>query len=288
MNDKDQNRGIFERPIHSFEVDPRAVDWIRADPANPLNQIERLITSGARVLDVGAGNGILAQLLSAAKKSVVIDAVEPDSEAIRIARHHYSLIYEVGLEEYLSSSSVEEVRYDYIVLADVVEHLANPESLLRHLKLRLAKGGKIFISTPNVAFASVRIALLNGVFDYVDSGILERTHLRFFTQSTLDKLLIAVGLYPHSRILLQRNPMSMEIRMGSFSVGLWTLAWVLRDRLSSVYQFLYVLGIKPVDNVLDEEYGSCGRLVVLSYLKERGLQRLRKVFRRNCASKVCE
>ena len=276
MNDKNLNRGIFERPVHSFEVDPRAIGWILADPANPLNQIARLIPSGARVLDVGAGNGILAQLLSAVQKNVVIDAVEPDPEAIRLAQHHYNAIYEVSLETYLLNSSEQIGMYDYIVLADVVEHLANPESVLRHLQLRLVKGGKICLSTPNVAFASVRVALLNGFFDYVDSGILERTHLRFFTQSTLHKLLTAVGLYPHAKVLLKRNPMSMEVRLGSLSIAPWTLAWVLQDRLSSVYQFMYVLGLQPVDEFVEKEYGSGGRFVVLSYLKERAVQRLRK------------
>jgi hypothetical protein len=52
------DRGLFERPAHSFDFDQRAFQWISEDEANPLNRIVRIITDGSSVLDVGAGNGV--------------------------------------------------------------------------------------------------------------------------------------------------------------------------------------------------------------------------------------
>lgn len=66
-------------------------------------------------------------------------------------------------------------------MADVIEHFAYPDEVLAALVARAKPGARFLLSTPNVAHLSVRLNLLQGRFDYVDSGILESTHLRFFT-----------------------------------------------------------------------------------------------------------
>ena len=80
-----------------------------------------------------------------------------------------------------------------VVCADVLEHLVRPEDLLSRIAGWLAPGGRLFVSLPNVANASVRGALLLGRFPYADRGILDRTHLRFFTRATGRELLEAAG-----------------------------------------------------------------------------------------------
>ena len=97
-----------------------------------------------------------------------------------------------SVEEFLSSNH-GAINYDFVVMADVIEHLARPDKVLAEFRRRIAPSTKVCVSTPNVAFVSVRIALLNGVFDDVDSGILERTHLRFFT--------LGVASLSYSRLL---------------------------------------------------------------------------------------
>src|SRR5215468_4703436 len=152
-------RGLFERPAKSFDLDARAIGWILADVANPLNKIVQIIPSGASVLDIGAGNGILARLLTSLDRGVAIDAIEPDPVARAAAAPFYRSIFTGKLEDYLAGSRADETRYDFVVLADVLEHLANPEPLLEQVKALLSSGGRIVISTPNIAFASVRLAL---------------------------------------------------------------------------------------------------------------------------------
>ena len=84
--------------------------------------------------------------------------------------------------------------YDVIVFADVLEHLRDPERVLRSLAPFLARGGRVLASIPNVAHWSIRWRLLAGRWQYQDRGILDRTHLRFFTRETALALFASAGL----------------------------------------------------------------------------------------------
>ncbi len=83
--------------------------------------------------------------------------------------------------------------FDVVVAGDVLEHLPRPEDLLSALKPLLAPGGTLLVSLPNVANVTVRAALLAGRFPYADRGILDRTHLRFYTRASARGLLAAAG-----------------------------------------------------------------------------------------------
>ena len=258
---------VFERPDASFEPDPRLLGWILEDPANPLNQIARMIPAGSRVLDVGTGNGILARLLAQLGKIVEIDGIEPNEIAARLATPFYGTLSPEPVDLFLANRPTLPP-YDFIVLADVIEHVANPAPTLRALRERLSPEGRICLSTPNIAFAAVRLALLNGRFDYVDSGILERTHLRFFTLRSLQSLMASISLYPRVTMLLRRSPVSMEIRLDRDWIGPWQYHWLMKDDLASVYQFLLVLSANP-GPARQESFGSAGSLDYLRYLKRR-------------------
>lgn len=259
--------GPFERPTHTFDVDPNALRWILADPANPLNQLAGLIPKGSRVLDIGAGNGLLARLLSHLHGEITIDGVEADAAAADHARPWYRELYRGTVDGFLRESNAT-LPYDFVVLADVIEHLADPARVLSLLRQRMNTSARICISTPNVAFVSVRIALLNGAFDYVDSGILERTHLRFFTLRTLRQLFASVDLHPETSYLLRRNPLDMEIRLSELPVSPLLLWRLLRDELATTYQFLFVLSGMRCESTT-KAVGDPGRYIVLKYLGRR-------------------
>lgn len=275
----DKERGVFERPAQTFAFDQRVIGWILDDPANPLNRITQLIPARTTVLDVGAGNGILARLFQALGKSIEIDAVEPDPVAQEAAAPFYRTIFPGGLEAYLQSCREREIRYDFIVLADVVEHMANPEPILRSLKSLLYPNGSVILSTPNVAFASVRLALLNGCFDYVDSGILERTHLRFYTLKTLKQLFLAAGLYPSAQFHCLRNPLTSEISLDNFSLTPYLLAKITSDELSRVYQFLFMLQFEPCEIRVKENLGTGGGYLPITYVAKWATRTVRQLIR---------
>jgi SAM-dependent methyltransferase len=84
--------------------------------------------------------------------------------------------------------------FDAIVYADVLEHLVDPLRTLVGLNRFLAPGGVVIVSVPNVAHLWIRLLLLVGRFDYIDRGILDRTHLRFFIERSLQGIIAAAGL----------------------------------------------------------------------------------------------
>jgi len=229
---------MFTRPEESYALDPEGLQRILDDPANPLFQISAGIAQGSSVLDVGAGNGVLAQLLTARCRSVVIDGVEPSSMAASLASHHYRQFHRGTLAEF--SEHVSADGYDNIVLADVIEHTQDPVLVLQRVRELLSLRGQLWISVPNVAFAPIRAELLNGSWTYSDWGILERTHLRFFNRSNLLELLHAAGFGINHLFYLCRSPFLMEKRIQDYDLDLLSLLKIRSDPLAFVYQFLAV------------------------------------------------
>ena len=144
---------------------------------------------GRKALDVGAADGFLAERLTAQGWSVT--ALERDPELAARARGRCKEVVVADLE---SAPPLLHGPFDAIVYGDVLEHLSDPGAVLRALDQTLAPGGTVIVSVPNVAHLWVRLSLLAGRFDYADRGILDRTHLRFFTRRTLRELLRAAGL----------------------------------------------------------------------------------------------
>ncbi len=144
---------------------------------------------GRRLLDVGAGEGILSRPITA--QGWRVTAIEADGEAAREGAAHCRRMIVASADGPLPDLGGP---FEAIVCADVLEHLADPLTVLRRLLPHLAPGGAVIVSIPNVAHLWVRLGLLAGRFDYADRGILDRTHLRFFTRRTLMALLAEAGL----------------------------------------------------------------------------------------------
>ena len=137
-----------------------------------------------RILDVGTAGGYLGKVWSA--KGHRVSGIEFDPAAAETARRHYESFDVADAETYAFPQRRE---FDYIVFADVLEHLRDPAAVLRRCLPALKESGKIIISVPNVANWVIRLSLLFGKFEYMDRGILDRTHLRFFTLRSAKELL---------------------------------------------------------------------------------------------------
>lgn len=266
---------MFNRVNKTYDFDPEVIAHILHDDANPLNRISQIIPENVKVLDIGAGNGLLACLLMEKRNNIIIDGIEPDPYAAKIAGKYYRHFY-CGIAQEFKDMILRE-NYDFIILADVIEHINDPLALLRDLCSGISKKTRLIISVPNIAFGAVRMALLNGEFQYVDSGILEKTHVRFFTLKTLKTLISELNMNIEKLYFLQRDLFNTEIDLNKFKISLICLLKILSDDLSSTYQFLMVL---TKENVSTEKrcFGEKARHSVIKYL-------LKKVFPRRGAKK---
>lgn len=139
----------------------------------------------ARVLDVGCGFGALGRVL--AQRGCVVHGIERNPEAARHLEGTYAR-YLIGDVE-RSAHALGGERYDCLVFADVLEHLVDPWSALAQYTELLAPGGCVVASIPNVRHAGILLNLaVRGRWRYTDTGLLDRTHLRFFTRIEIEEL----------------------------------------------------------------------------------------------------
>lgn len=155
-------------------------------------QIVRRVPARARVLELGCGDGSMSQLLHDFCHAQ-ITGVDHNAQALQQARAYCTTILPADLEQPDSLAGFDDHAFDVITLVDVLEHLKDPIALLHRLERLLASQGRLLLSVPNVAHASVRLELLNGQFDYETTGILDTTHLKFFTLKSLLGLLQQAG-----------------------------------------------------------------------------------------------
>ena len=160
---------------------------------DPRPDIQRLISppDGCRILDVGCGAGALGDALRRAGAALVA-GVERHPDAAATARNRLDLLVEGDVAT--ASLPFTPNSFDVVVFADLLEHVADPEAAVRRYLPYLAPGGRVVISVPNMRFYTVLLRLLVDRWEYAESGVRDRTHLRVFTRRSLLALHAAVGL----------------------------------------------------------------------------------------------
>lgn len=161
---------------------------ITPDERTSLSVLARLVPPQATVLDLGCGSGALGQHLSETK-GCTLDGVTLSEAEAALARPHYRRVVVDNLESSDLLATFAGQCYDAIVCADVLEHLSRPEQVLAACRELLAPEGKLLISVPNAGYSGLIAELLEGEFLYRDEGLLDRTHLRFFTRRSLTRFL---------------------------------------------------------------------------------------------------
>ena len=147
------------------------------------------VGTGNRVLDVGCSSGYLARPL--AERGNTIFGIELDPDAAREAEAYCERVL-VGDVETMELP-LEPASFDVVLCGDVVEHLRDPVAALARLRPLLKPGGRVVLSTPNIANWAIRLSLLGGRWRYTERGILDRTHAHLFTRKTLTETVDAAG-----------------------------------------------------------------------------------------------
>jgi len=153
-------------------------------------KIIKYVGKNKRILDVGCATGYLARRLIESDNEVY--GIEIDPEAAEEAKKYCKDVIVADVES-LKELPYPERFFDVIICADILEHLKRPDQVLWMLKKYLKCDGLLIVSLPNVAYWRVRLNLLFGRFNYEEVGIMDKTHLRFFTIKTGKDLIQKCG-----------------------------------------------------------------------------------------------
>ncbi len=212
---------------------------IREGERTSLSVLASLVPQGARVLDLGCGSGSLGQYLletrGATSDGVTLSKAEADH-----ARPHYRRVVVDNLETCDLRTTFAGERYDAIVCADVLEHLSRPERVLAACRELLTPNGRVLISVPNAGYSGLVAELLQGEFRYREEGLLDRTHLRFFTRRSLKRFLRGEQWSLESLDTIQRALTESEFSVPFDSLPPPVASALLASPDALTYQFIAV------------------------------------------------
>lgn len=158
---------------------------------NSQTQLIQLTGHNKKVLEVGPATGYVSEVLQG--HGCTVTGIELDGDAAKLAERFCERMIVRNVEELDFQQTFGDERFDVAMFGDVLEHLVDPQSVLERVRAILAPAGYVVASVPNIAHASIRLALIKGEFRYTQLGLLDRTHLRFFTRDTLGDLFRDAG-----------------------------------------------------------------------------------------------
>ena len=217
--------------------------------------IVELVGYDKHVLDVGCSTGYLAEVLL--KRGCRVTGIEIDPKAARRAEEYCERVMVGDVESLDLGEELDEGSFDVIIFGDVLEHLKDPLQALRRLESFLGPRGYVVASIPNIAHGSVRLALMQGKFRYHSLGLLDSTHLRFFTRESLEQLFKDAGFLITELRRTTRGIFDTEMEIDREMVTEEILDLVHRDPEGLTYQF--VLTAQP--------FGEAGTLAPATYEK---------------------
>lgn len=189
-----------------------------------------------RVLELGAAHGHITRALVAQNNRVTAVEYDPDAATPLKAVAEEVVIGDLNAPETLGSVTGP---FDVVLAGDVLEHLLDPDRVLLQALSLLAPNGRVVISLPNIAHADVRLSLLEGRFDYNPWGLLDATHIRFFTYKSLQELVKRAGLVITDMQRVRVPAFESELRVSRQSVPTAVVSEILKDPEAETYQFVF-------------------------------------------------
>ncbi len=151
-------------------------------------------SSAQRILEIGCARGRLGYELKRQQPTRTVLGIERDPAAAQVARGRLDEVFVCDVE--FTLPDIEPGSLDCVIFGDVIEHLYDPESILRSARELLSPDGVILVCVPNICHFSIVKALLRADPMYQPSGLLDATHIRFFSHATFIKMLLDVGFLP--------------------------------------------------------------------------------------------
>ncbi len=199
--------------------------------------------SAERVLELGCGEGRTGAAIRQRQRAFVT-GIELEPDIAGIATTSLNDVRQADLDSF--DFPWEEASFDCIIAADIVEHLRDPWRVLRESYRLLARHGVIIVSIPNISFSGIISNLMSGRFDYRDTGLLDRTHLRFFTRATFAEALLDAGFILAKTESIFVDP-GLEERLhnssptGTLDLGKGTIQYESHEELRDILTYQWIM-----------------------------------------------
>ena len=205
-----------------------------------LSVLSTRIPPAARVLDLGCGSGAIGRFLARRGDGAVIDGLTLNTEEAALAAPHYRRVEVANLDSADLAALFAGNAYDVIVCADVLEHTRHPQQVLASARRLLADDGRVLISIPNASYCGLIAELMAGEFRYRPEGLLDETHLRFFTRRALLRFLAENGWAADSLETIRRALPESEFRAAFDALPASVARHLLAQPDALTYQFIVV------------------------------------------------
>lgn len=223
------------------------------------------------ILDVGCGTGLLGKEIKKLYPKAKVWGVDNSKETLNYATQRLDKVKFHNIELGTPSDFFDGTLFDVIIFADILEHVKNPNQVLKEYSLFLKNDGLLIISLPNIASWTIRLLLLLGKFNYTETGILDKTHLHFYTLKTGKELIqtnnlliekldltpnLVIFFAPLARFIISKKATGILIDETIFASKSYSIykryvmpletkiAFLWKTLLS--YQFIFVTKIKKV------------------------------------------
>jgi O-antigen biosynthesis protein len=208
---------------------------------NASSIILKSIKNGADILEIGTASGSMTQYLKE-NLNCKVYGIEYNETDANIAKKYLQHLLIKNVEEIDFQSEYQNITFDTIILADVLEHLQNPLNLLKKIKPLLKENGEILISIPNVSYIGVVLNLIDGKFEYNQTGILDETHIKFFTLNSFTNLINQSNLFIESIDRVNINTSKSEFRTDIKKYPNQVIDYIIsKNSEAFTYQFIYKL-----------------------------------------------
>ena len=252
---------VGDGPRYDFEIDLEA-NSVHAN-------VVRLVGERQRVLELGCATGYMSEVMRS--RGCYVVGVELDPIMAKMAEQHLDRLIVGDLDVLDLEQELGGERFGVIVAADVLEHLKDPLRVLRSLRCLLVEDGFLIASIPNVAHGSVRLALLEGRFPYQERGLLDRTHLHFFTRESIGQLFEAAGFVIADLVRHELDIGASEVPFDSSNAPKELQAALDGDPDATTYQFV-IKAFALEQPGMAAVHGHMRRLVLDRELAERRLE----------------